>query len=205
MIRQFAIGRIYSHADYNVLFDPSIMTLRCPLYDVDLMFHKTNSSYFADLDEARLRVLARVFPECFAMFHSNKPLLVLGSTACVFFKSILPMQPYELHTQILCWDQKWLYIATYFLVSGGSKKLLYTRDTGGDIEEVKKKIVLAAAVTKYCFKKGRLTVKPDDYLREKNIINAQTEPEIKERINLEMRIADAMSDLSNLRESLKWL
>jgi hypothetical protein len=82
----------------------------------------------------------------------RKPvLIVLGSVYCTFKREIKPFELYEMHSKVISWDKKWMYILTCFMRPA--------RRSGG------KKEVLAVAVSKYVVKKGRLTVPPERILR----------------------------------------
>ncbi|KID60190.1 uncharacterized protein G6M90_00g051930 [Metarhizium brunneum] len=191
--------------DHQSLFKPEVLTTWCPLMEIDMNLHKTNSSYFSDLDESRLRVLARVFPDCLQL-GGAKVNLALGGVACTFFKAISPLQKYELQSQILSWDEKWLYMASYFLVSGGSRRLSAARDGPNQdekaLEEVARSVVIAAVVSKYCFKEGRKTVSPETMLRRRKILSPESEDELS-RKNMEgMRIALSLNQMGALRAAL---
>lgn len=164
--------------------------------------HKTNSSYFSDLDESRLRLLSRVVPCCFSL-RNRAATIALGGTACTFFKAIAPFQEYEVQSQVLCWDDKWLYIASYFLVSGGSRKLASVLDGTHQrdklsLEHVCKSVVVAAAITKYCFKSNGLAVAPRRLL--KSFLPPHMEQHFAERNAEGKRIAASMESLSELRK-----
>ncbi|KAF7554436.1 hypothetical protein G7Z17_g2908 [Cylindrodendrum hubeiense] len=92
-----------SPADRQALFKPDILKSRAPLFEIDTQFHKTNSSYFSDLDESRIRILSRLFPDCFA-FGGKHLSVFMGGTSCTFFKAIAPFQKYEVRSQVLSWD-----------------------------------------------------------------------------------------------------
>lgn len=72
--------------------------------------------------------------------------VILRSVYCSFRREIKPYQRYEVESRVLGWDEKWMYIGSWFL----------SRSRGKD----GKKEVLASALSKYVVKKGRLTVGP---------------------------------------------
>ncbi|KAM4065467.1 hypothetical protein HRG_004227 [Hirsutella rhossiliensis] len=166
--------------DYRSLFRPEVSRSRNCLFEVDLMVHKTNSTYFSDLDESRIRLLARIFPDCFSFSGGNLSVL-MGGTSCIFFKAIAPFQSYEVHSQILRWDDKWLYIASWFLMPGGSRRLTRVdREHYEAVDTTGRSMVFAEAITKYCFKSGRLTVAPEEVLRQ-SILNYDAENPEKQK------------------------
>ncbi|RLM00570.1 hypothetical protein CFD26_108183 [Aspergillus turcosus] len=200
-------------ADRQALFKPHISTSRAPLFEIDIQLHKTNSSYFADLDESRLALLVRVFPECFST-GKNKMRLAMGGTSCTFFRAIAPFQAYEMRSQVLCWDDKWLYLASYFILSGGGRKLdqsqtgrrqkapsLKSSPEGHEVD-LARSVVIASAITKYCFKSGRTTVAPQQILERRQLLPPGREAEWQARNTERMQIASAFNDLSILRDHL---
>jgi hypothetical protein len=103
--------------------------------------------------------------------------LLVGAVACVFRKEIKPQQTYELWTRVASWDEKWLYMVTHFVVPGSGRPQevglasshqasVPVGDTMGSgqspqqQQHEEKHQVLASAVTRMVFKKGRLTVTP---------------------------------------------
>jgi hypothetical protein len=141
--------------------------------------HKSNSTFYADLDVSRIELLLVLFKDVItplsppkrkwkglqttgdhkgtekeARVQTLKHLTpALGGVSCVFRREIKPWQRYEVETRVLCWDDKWLYIVSHFL-KPGSNGTKTTEDR-----------ILASAVSKYVFKAGRRTVEPREVLR----------------------------------------
>jgi len=152
--------------------------------------HKSNSTYFADIDVSRSHLVTHVLGSAVPKLSDNaKNRLVLdkdgnlikggfgiglGAVFCSFRKEIAPYQGYEMWTRILSWDRKWLYIITHFVVKGkvrptawdgvraGPTRNRIVRDADGAIidEQDWSKYVFATAVSKYVFKLGRFTIHP---------------------------------------------
>lgn len=152
--------------------------------------HKSNSTYFADLDISRSHLATHLLgPAMFLVGDNAKHKLVLdkdgnvvkgsfgmglGAVFCSFRKEISPLQGYEMWSRILSWDRKWLYIITHYVVKGKvrptkyhGKKMGPTRPRMVDTETGKpvsqedwSKFVIATAISKYVFKVGRFTVHP---------------------------------------------
>ncbi|KAL2257425.1 hypothetical protein VTK26DRAFT_196 [Humicola hyalothermophila] len=174
----------------RALFHYGISTSRTSLLETDYNIHKSNSTYFADLDVARSHTVTHLLGPGIPIIANNaKNKLVrdkdgnvvkgtfglgLGAVFCSFRKEIAPLQGYEMWTRILSWDRKWLYIITHFVVKGkvrptgwDGKRMGPTRPKlvrSGSGEPVKEedwsKYVIATAVSKYVFKLGRFTVHP---------------------------------------------
>lgn len=122
------------------IFQPLITSSTAQLMEIDFNLHKTNSSYFADLDVARAHLVCTLFSRAiermrggtgayvFASASGNgkakrkekPPLfgLALGAVSCSFRRELRPYEGYEMWTRLLAWDEKWLYIATHFVRAG---------------------------------------------------------------------------------------
>lgn len=107
----------------SALFLPMKIASRVPLMDVDYNLHKSNSTYFADLDMARLHLLTGLISS--GMNKTGKELgrswpvaIILGSVSCTFRREIKPYEGFEVWSRILCWDRKWLYVISHFVKRG---------------------------------------------------------------------------------------
>ncbi|CAK40115.1 uncharacterized protein An09g01760 [Aspergillus niger] len=130
------------------LFYPVITTSSTPLLEIDYNMHKSNATYFTDLDINRVHLISSLFKDQLALGFSGGELnIALGSTACVFKREIKPYQAYEIHTRLLSWDEKWVYFVSHFVKTGGKKdkgEVVF----GGSATGVKdEKCILASAVT----------------------------------------------------------
>ncbi|KAG5916359.1 hypothetical protein E4U42_007689 [Claviceps africana] len=169
----------------RALFKPMISETRAPLLEIDYNLHKSNSTYFTDLDVARTHLVSYLTrPAMRNLTHnaktglvldpkSNKPArgamgIMLGSVACSFKREIRAYRAYELWTRVLAWDRKWLYMVTHFMPRGTAKPTEWldprfgrvrTR-SGHDASGGWERTMHATAVSKYVFKLGRLTVHP---------------------------------------------
>ncbi|KAJ5204439.1 uncharacterized protein N7498_005318 [Penicillium cinerascens] len=152
-------------------------TSRTPLLETDYNLHKSNSTYFTDLDVSRTALVSRIYSPGVGIVSKEldrefletskkegkrapkrKPILVvLGSVYCSFKREIKPFELYEMHSKVISWDKKWMYILTCFMrpAKGGGEKTL-----------------LATALSKYVVKKGRLTISPERLLRASGFIPA---------------------------------
>ncbi|KAJ5351304.1 hypothetical protein N7452_000278 [Penicillium brevicompactum] len=164
------------------VFVPCMVTSRTPLLETDYNLHKSNSTYFTDLDVSRTALVSRLYSPGVGMVSKEldqeflaaskkegkpaprrKPVsIVLGSVYCTFKREIKPFELYEMHSKVISWDKKWMYILTCFMRPARR---------GGE------KTVLAVAVSKYVVKKGRLTVPPERILRTSGFLPAPPENE----------------------------
>lgn len=179
----------------RALFKPMISETKAPILEIDYNLHKSNSTYFADLDISRTHLCAYLLrPAIRSMSNNAKTRLVkdprtgepvkgsfaiaLGSVMCSFKREISSFQSYELWSRVATWDRKWLYIITYFMPKGAARptewldprfRRVRTRDHKDATSGWEKKIH-ATAMSKYVFKVGRLTVHPATVLSDSGLL-----------------------------------
>lgn len=166
------------------VFVPCMITSRTSLLETDYNLHKSNSTYFSDLDVSRTALVSRLYSPgvgivskeldqefLTASKEEGKPApkrkhvsVILGSVYCTFKREIKPFELYEMHSKVISWDKKWMYILTSFKRPARG---------GGD------KTVLAVALSKYVVKKGRLTVSPERLLRASGFLPMPPKGEAK--------------------------
>ncbi|KAI6248330.1 putative thioesterase atnL [Erysiphe necator] len=184
----------------STLFLPVITTSRSPLMECDYNLHKSNSTYFSDLDVARSHIMCALLePGIYRIRHNIEERLVvmsdgspvngrysfaLGATACNFKREIGIYEPYEMWSRLLCWDKKWMYFVTHFVKIGTVKPSAYILTDGSwfgkgyrtvkgeanEHQEVDEKAIFASAVSKVVVKLGRLTVHPEVLLDAANVL-----------------------------------
>ncbi|KAI8944133.1 capsule polysaccharide biosynthesis protein [Xylaria longipes] len=179
MISHFLVRPFHAYTP-DKLFHPVKTETHVSLLEVDYNIHKSNSTYFADLDVSRTHLVGHLFAAgCRALSNNATTQLVmdpsdpsrpargtfnvmLGAAQCSFKKELKPYQRFEMWSRILSWDRKWLYIVTHYVEKGAVKP-------GSRPEEWEKKIH-ASAVSKYVFKIGRLTVHPAILIAASNML-----------------------------------
>ncbi|KAF9885097.1 hypothetical protein FE257_000737 [Aspergillus nanangensis] len=157
------------------------VTSRTPITETDYNLHKSNSTYFSDLDVARTALVTRIYSpgvgliskELDAEFietsrkEGKKPpprksmYVALGSVYCSFKREIKPFELYEMESKVIAWDQKWMYVLTFFHRPA--------KRSGGQ------RVLFASAISKYVVKKGRLTVPPERVLRTSGFLPPRPE------------------------------
>ncbi|KKA26879.1 hypothetical protein TD95_003259 [Thielaviopsis punctulata] len=168
-----------------MLFAPLISPSRAPLLEIDYNLHKSNSTYFSDLDVSRSHLVSYLLKHAMARLANNSHTrlvldpttnapasgslgIMLGAAHCSWHREIPPAAPYELWTRVLSWDRKWLYIVTHFVPAGLGRPADFL-DHGFRKKNAPKKPKLAdnwqkkiyaTAVSKYVFKLDRLTIHP---------------------------------------------
>jgi hypothetical protein len=161
-----------SQNDAHPIFTPVTVTSRSPLFETDYNLHKSNSTYFSDLDIARTALVTKIYTPGMELTkremdrvvgtngkakYPGRMAVMLGSVYCTFKKEIFPYEKYEMKSKVAAWDKKWMYILTFFLRPG-------KRGGRGD------KTLLAVGVSKYVVKKGRLTIPPERILRASGLL-----------------------------------
>ncbi|RMZ80272.1 hypothetical protein DV738_g2848, partial [Chaetothyriales sp. CBS 135597] len=138
---------------------------RTPLYEMDYNMHKSNSTYFIDLDESRTALVAKIYGPGMrnggeqALEREGYPgriSVILGSVHTTFHKEIKGYERYEVRSRVLGWDKKWVVIISFFIRPAKRR--------GGKEE------LLASSLSKYVVKKKRFTVSPDRCLRESGLL-----------------------------------
>jgi acyl-CoA thioesterase FadM len=145
------------------LFSPVTTSSRSSTYECDLNGHKSNSTYFSDLDIARTHLMCHLTKPSFALRRSrNQPQMyvALAGVTALFRKEIKPFQKYAVSSRILGWDGKWVFVVSHF--TGG-------KDRDGNT------VIFASCLSKYVFKSDRRTVPPEIVLRESGLIPERPE------------------------------
>ncbi|KAH7336298.1 hypothetical protein BKA65DRAFT_506108 [Rhexocercosporidium sp. MPI-PUGE-AT-0058] len=144
------------------LFQPTIYTSSTPLMELDFNLHKSNATYFSDLDIARGHHLYCLFRLGFSRYNSdNAPTVssptssqnssasktksgrvhpALGGVTCTFKREIKPYQQYDIWTRVVSWDSKWLYLISHFVEKGAGTPIGYSDQPWRQQQLVKEKI-----------------------------------------------------------------
>ncbi|KAK0254315.1 hypothetical protein LTS09_010741 [Friedmanniomyces endolithicus] len=176
------------------LFAPLITSSRNSLYDCDYNFHKSNSTYFTDLDVARAHTVGCLVRTGLARLNRGDEeglpaetkrakgnyYVALGAVSCFFQKQIEPLQSFEIYTRVLSWDRKWLYLVSHVVKKGAIKPEAYVlqpwKKSKRRSEALKRededlrKHIYASSLARYCFKKGRLTINPEIVLERSRLL-----------------------------------
>lgn len=172
----------------EALFAPVVTSSYTPLLDIDYNLHKSNSTFFNDLDDNRTELMLALFKDVVKPVKRGKDTLKpkmfnLGGTSCIFKKAIAPFSRYEISSRILCWDQKWIYVVSHFTKPGSNnptKFLVGTQSTKALCDastESQQDRIYATAITKYVFKSGRVTCAPESVLSECGLLPLPPTPE----------------------------
>jgi hypothetical protein len=178
------------HLSPRCLFLPAISGTRSPALECDYNLHKSNSTYFTDMDMSRGNFSLVLFSKPFNPIPGPTHFtMILGGTTCTWHREIKPYQPYELWTRIVSWDDKWLYVVTHFVKAGvfspdeyvmqpgkggkgGKKRLEKAKD---EAETDMAKVVFASSVARYVFKNNRKTIPPQQALASVGLLPTDTD------------------------------
>ena len=98
--------------------------------ECDINGHKSNSTYFSDLDISRAHLLFCLMAEGIrredervrddhATSEATKTLpkmaIHLGGVSCIFRSEIKPYQNFETWSRLLSWDRKWMYFVSHLV------------------------------------------------------------------------------------------
>lgn len=188
-----------SKAGPAALFEPMITSSYNSPLDCDWNLHKSNSTYFADFDVARMNAVVRLCGKGMAKTKADMAKegggsvgIMLGGVSCNFKREIKPFEGFEIWTRILSWDRKWIYIISHFVKKGAVKPKGYTlqpwkkvrfpkeekaagkQSNGNAVDGNSAKAVhpaiFASGIAKYVFKKGRLTIPPERILQNAGLL-----------------------------------
>ncbi|CRG87950.1 hypothetical protein PISL3812_04972 [Talaromyces islandicus] len=170
------------------LFLPSVYSTYVPLSEIDFNLHKSNSTYFTDLDIARSKLIGRILAPAWPMDNmlieytgrdgtprrekvGGSPAIILGATYTSFKREMSAYTKYNIESRVLGWDSRWLYIGSWFIDRNGKK-------------------LHACSLSKYILKKGRITVRPEIFLTEAGWIPARQDPLAESKGNAAIGAAD---------------
>ena len=181
------------------LFDPLVISGRNTLLDCDYNIHKSNSTYFTDLDIALGHAVGIVLRTGLERLNRDDQQGVpaelvkapgqynfaLGGVSCFFHRQIEPLQAYDICTRLLTWDQKWIYFVSHFVRKGVIQPESYSmqpwkkskaHSSRNDIEKTDlKPHIFATSIARFVGKKGRLTMTPDALLTYSRLIPPRVE------------------------------
>ncbi|KAF9873684.1 major facilitator superfamily transporter [Colletotrichum karsti] len=174
----------YFESKPGSIFRPVVTPSRVALLETDYNLHKSNSTYFSDLDVARTDLLAAIRSEAIRgglyKEYKNGVMVLLAGTSCTFKKEIKPGVAFDMHSRILTWDRKWIYVVTHFAErQKGAESFSYQpwrKDEKGSPSS-RSPVVYATAISKCVVKAGRLTVPPEKFFRAAGVLAPESPDE----------------------------
>lgn len=98
---------------------PACVRLRVYPNDLDSNGHMNNGRYLTVMDLGRLHLLMRT--GLLRMVMRQKLAPTLAAVQMRYRMQLLPFQPFDLETRVVCWDKKWVYMEQRFLYIAGPK------------------------------------------------------------------------------------
>jgi len=90
------------------LMDKSILKFYVLPNDLDINMHMNNGRFNSIMDLGRVDILLRT--GLLKIIHKKKWFGIVGSIHTRFKRPLKPFQAYELHSQIIYWDEKWTWV-----------------------------------------------------------------------------------------------
>lgn len=188
----------------HALFQPVITSSHAPLFETDYNLHKSNSTYFSDMDISRTNLFTAIMRNGMKKQNArskssrssaqdalgatsgtnSRAVIALGGISCLFKREILPYRKYEMWTRLLCWDRKWFYLITHLVKPGVGKPTSWTlqpwrKGRQSARSEVDREKLLAAVyatgIAKYVIKRGRITVPAEEALVDADMVPKKPE------------------------------
>ena len=156
------IKRLQSN-EYGALSYNRYKTYASPM-ECDAYLHKNNATYFSELDISRGELMAKVLQKLF-LESKNYPFVPVANVFTNFLKEIKPFEPYTVSSSIICWDEKWIYVASRFMKKNNT-------------------VLCSFSLTKYVLKEGRKTITPKDAFEFCGIYNERVEKISKENYKI---------------------
>lgn len=103
----------------------SKVSFRVLANDLDVNLHMNNGRYLSLMDLGRLDLMMRmgVMRQLFKL--KWRP--VIGSLTIRFRRSLDPFQRYVIHTRLVCWDEKWMYLEQRFERDGETAAVAFVK------------------------------------------------------------------------------
>ena len=103
----------------NDLTRPMRLRLRVYPNDLDFNGHMNNGRYLTLMDLGRLHLVFRT--GLMGIVQRERLAPTLAAAQMRYRMQLLPFQPFDLESRVLCWDDKWVYMEQRFLYVKGPK------------------------------------------------------------------------------------
>lgn len=162
-------------AAHPTLFTHHTSRSRAVVLDLDVNLHKSNSTFFSDADVSRAALLSTLLS---AGLARTAAMPLLAAVQCAFKREIAPFRAYDVSSRVLAWDEKSVFVVTYFVRPGFKLRGATEVEVGGGPGAVLRdgslrKGVFAVMVSRYVCKAGRETVPPRKVLEAAGLLVPQ--------------------------------
>ncbi len=124
------------------LFGESVVRFRVWPGDLDFNLHMNNGRYLTLMDLGRVDLMAR--HGTLKQVHKNRWQPVVAAQTILYRRALRPFQRYSLHSRLVCWDDKFIYLEQRF-------------QTGDKLA--------ASAIVKAAVRRGGRTLRPRELLK----------------------------------------
>ena len=107
------------------VLDVSVIRLRVWPNDLDFNLHMNNGRYLTVMDLGRIDLMAR--NGSLKVFRERRWMPVVAAQTITFRRSLKPLQVFELHTRVVCWDDDFVYMEQVFMAEGRISALALVR------------------------------------------------------------------------------
>ncbi|NIA70788.1 thioesterase [Pelagibius litoralis] len=107
------------------VLDVSVIRLRVWPNDLDFNLHMNNGRYLTIMDLGRIDLMAR--NGSLKTFRQRRWMPVVAAQTITFRRSLRPLQEFELHTRVVCWDEDFVYMEQTFMAEGRIAALALVR------------------------------------------------------------------------------
>ncbi|MFC7650978.1 thioesterase family protein [Pseudoduganella danionis] len=97
-------------------FSTTVVGMRVWPFDLDLNFHVTNGRYLTMADVGRMDYVLKTGAFRTALRHKAVP--IVGDVWGKFRRELRLFERFEIHTRMLGWDEKWLFVEHRFMSKG---------------------------------------------------------------------------------------
>jgi len=94
-------------------------------HDLDVNLHMNNGRYLTIADLGRMDLVSRT--GLLGLMVRRRWAPVVATATIRFRASLMPFQRYRLHTRVVCWDEKWIYMEQRFERRGETVALAYVK------------------------------------------------------------------------------
>ncbi len=98
------------------VLDVSVVPMRVWPSDLDLNLHMNNGRYLTLMDLGRLDLLVRTGMWRLVLGRGWRPMV--GSATVRFRRPLQALSRFDLHTRLVCWDDKWFFMEQRFVRGG---------------------------------------------------------------------------------------
>ncbi|KAL1529889.1 hypothetical protein AB1Y20_000818 [Prymnesium parvum] len=127
---------------------PHVAQRRAGLFDLDLYGHMNNAAFLTHFELARWELAAQNAALDWSV--RERAAFILGGVALRYRKEIKPFQRFEVHTQFVAFDERWIYVSQSMQPHGGGE-------------------VMAQSFCRAVVKKGRKTLVPQEVLESQGV------------------------------------